>query len=223
MPRKYAKRKYNRRKRPSSGWANTLYKGYRTVSQYTNWSTVWKAINQIKRMVNVERKFFDTAQTAQTPGSAGAIYLLSQIAQGDAYNNRQGNSCKAISNLLRMEFSLNAANEYDYMRCILFIDNENSGSTPAVSDVLEAVVTESPINHINGSRFSILKDETLTLKKDMNATTRKYYTRLDNHIKWSSGVSSALKEGHIFLLVLAQQNANPTTFNYYNRIRFVDN
>lgn len=219
MPRKYVKR-YNRRRRYNRGGFSSAY---RTISKYTNWDTVWKAIKDVKELINVERKFFDVSQSGLAPGTAGAVYPLSQIAQGDAYNNREGNSCKVISELLRMEFALNTANEYDFMRCILFIDNENSNATPAVTDVLESANTNSSLNHVNGKRFSIIRDAKIALKKDMNATQYKTFSKLKNHLKWSSGTATDTREGHIYLLVIGAQNVNPSNFSYNNRIRFVDN
>lgn len=210
-------KKNNKNPRKSVSWYNRRYSTLDLAKK------AWSATKYIKSLINVETKFFDVTQTGLSISSSGSIYPLSQIAGGSAYNQRDGNSVKAVSNLCRLSAVLNSPAESVFIRCIIFTDAEQRASTPAVSDVLESVGYLSPINHINGSRFQVVSDTLLVLKKDMNAISKKYFRKLNSHIKFSSATSTDTKEGNFYMLLLSDQATNVPTVNFLNRLRYVDN
>lgn len=215
MP-KYARRKFNRKRR-STAWYNKKY----SVSQIAR--KAWNTAKYVKGLINVEKKFFDVNQSGLISGATGTCYPLSQISQGDAYNNRDGNTVRAKSLLIRNEYAMSASSEYDFIRVLIFTDNQNSGTTPTVLDVLETANSNSPLNHLNGSRFTIHRDFKLALKKDLNATQTKTYINLNQHLKYSSGTATDTREGNLYILFQPSDGTNPSSYSYNSRLRFIDN
>lgn len=213
-PRFSKKRNYRRRSTP---WWRKKYSAFSLAKK------AWSAAKYVKSLVNVEKKYFDKTDVNINPTASGTVLPYSQIAQGDAYNQRDGNSVKANSLLMRCSTTLNTSAESTFVRCILFIDNEQNASTPTVANVLESVGYLSPLNHVNGSRFAVLKDKTVTLKKDMNAVCFKWYLKLRHHIKFSSGTATDTREGNIYLLLISSEVTNVPDFDVLSRLRFIDN
>lgn len=233
MPRKSrSRRKGISRKRRSNnlGWLNTIGSyaksfGYSGVAPaVTAGMAALKGVRYLKSLINVERKYLDYNQVNQTIGTTPTIYPLSQVGGGDAYNQRDGNSIKAASLLYRMSAVLNPAVEQSFVRAIIFIDHEQRASDPTAAEVLEQSTNYlSAINHLNGTRFTVLRDLYLNLRKDMNASMVTKFLRLGHHIKFSSTTSTDTKEGNIYLLLISDTNVNAPTIDFNSRLRFIDN
>lgn len=208
-----------RRKRygKKKAWYSKKYSALQIAKQ------AWKAAKYVKSLVNVEYKYFDVLNTSLSPSTTGAIYPLTQIADGDTYNTRDGNSIKAVSIFQRMSYQLNSSSDATFLRYILFMDNENQGSTPALTDVLESLGYLSPLNHVNGTRFTVIRDKVLVLDKTFNAKQMKVFVKCNNHIKWSGTNATDMKEGHIFMLLLSDEATNFPIVNVLSRLRFIDN
>lgn len=230
--KKKFKRSSRRRRgmRYNPGWWKTITDyagkfGYSGISSAGSAAfAALKGVQYLKSIVNVERKFLDYNQVNQVIGTSATVYPLTQVAGGDAYNQRDGNSIKAASLLLRITAVLNLPSEQSFVRCILLIDNEQRASNPTSTEVLENPTDYlSPINHINGSRFTVLRDFFLNLRKDMNALISKKYIKLGHHIKYSSTTSTDTKEGNIYLLLISDTSMNAPTIDFDSRLRFIDN
>lgn len=180
-----------------------------------------------RRFLNVEVHQFDNQPGTLTPGAAGTIGPISYIAQGDDYNNRQGNSVRTVSIETRLTVYVTAGGFQDNMRYILFADMENAGATPAVTDVLEAASPRSPFNHLNTKRFVILHDEIISVSTVGNATQSRVIKQpLDVHLFFSAaaGAVASGREGALhFLLVADVTGATPSTALHHSRVSFIDN
>lgn len=218
----FRKRTYRRRRRYGGGGG--FASGYRAIAKHTNWPTVWGAIKDIKSLMNVERKFFDEMQVNQAIGTTAAVYPLSQIGTGDTYNTREGLSIKCISHLLRLTAVMNVSAEQTFVRLIIFRDEEQRSSTPTGSEVLE-VATDylSPINHVNGRRFTIMRDHTINLTKTYNAKLYKNFSKAQFHVKYSGVNSTDTKEGNLYLLIITDQSTDTPLIDFDSRLRYVDN
>lgn len=185
-------------------------------------SKAWAGVKMLKGLINVEKKFFDTSNSASISNS-GIIYPLSQIAVGDTYNTREGNSIKAVSDLIRLSANLNTSAEATYLRLLIFLDTENQGSNPGVTDVLESANYLSPLNHVNGARFTVLKDRMLVLDKTINARMFHEFMKCAFHVRWSGSNGTDTKENHMYLLLITDQATNTPVVSWNNRLRFIDN
>lgn len=209
----YRKRMYRGRRKvvkKSSGWAGTAMKAL-------------KVANYVRSLINVEKKFFDVTQQINYTAT-GTVYPLTQIAQGDAYNQRNGNSLKIKSLFLRFQNQLNPVQSNDVVRVMLFIDTQNNGNTPLVTDVLQNAGIISPINYLNGSRFRVIMDKIQPLTNDGNEIKEiKLFKKFNYDIKYSGSGSANTREGNIYMLCISQNSTNFSFGGYWSRIRYVDN
>lgn len=181
-----------------------------------------KAIKGIKSMLNVEYKVCDTTANT-TPNTTGFITSLSNIQEGADYSNRNGLVVKASSVYLKATLFQNTAANATAIRTMLIIDNDNTGSTPAVTDVLEASNVISPLNHTNGKRFKVIHDKVICVNN--NGEEEKFlkvYKKLYHHIRYSN-TTTGTREGQLYLLVVSDATINLPAFNYYSRLRYIDN
>lgn len=196
----------------------------------------FKVAKTVAALINVEKKFFDVpnVSVSQTMfNNAGSVGIYTAMAQGNDYNQRNGISIMPKSFQLNMNV-YNTGTNFSTNRIIVFRDNENRQAIPTVSDVLETVTPQSPLNHVNGKRFRILKDWKFTLD-GVSKQTRyiDYYhqfnkpgAKVKDHIRFEgsgAGVASA-DEGHIFILFISDNiTANAPFGTLYTRLRYVDN
>lgn len=177
----------------------------------------------LRSIVNVEKHFFGTSGAAVAPTVAGVVYPVDNLLQGDVYNSRSGNSILVKS--FYMMFDCVGAGTNQLYRLIIFIDKENRGALPAVTDVLETATSTSPMNHINGKRFKVLRDARMNVSlTNQQVIQRKWFIKLNHHVRYNDGNTGTVtdfREGHIFWLFLSDTT---TGFYAYNtRIRYIDN
>ena len=138
-------------------------------------------------MVNAEKKMYDNSG-ANSPDTSGVMLALSSgLSAGNDVNNRSGNSILANSCLVRLAMNPNSGAS-SQLRCIIFQDLQNTGSAPAVTDVLQTATVTSPLNVDTTVRWRILRDKVYSLNLNGAATqNHKHYMRIKNHIKYIGG------------------------------------
>lgn len=231
MPRLLRKRLgVRRRKRTGKSWLNKKY----SVKDIA--VSAWRSAKYIKSLINVERKFFDSPGVAPSNVTdTPTIINLSNIAQGNDYNNREGNSILCQSLQWRIQLATNVTSQAQSVRIIIFRDNDQRGTDPAVTDLLESTVSGygmivSPLLHYVNKRFSVLSDKVYTLSSNGDTFHRsiKKFMKFPpgTHIKYQStaGADASNWEGALYaLFVTDQTTANFPTISYYFRLRFTDN
>lgn len=188
---------------------------------------LWKDVKFLKDLVNAEKKYYDLSTTGAA-SSSGVVQWLSGLAQGAAGNQRLGNSIKCHALTFRFQAAINAATTGGaFIRCMIFIDRETRGTTPAVTDVLAQSITVSPLNMSNTKRFHILYDNIRALDQNgvQTINVKKHFI-YKGHVKWDTTGSSVIanaEEGQIFCLILSDQATNTVPYTLYSRLRFYDN
>lgn len=210
--------------------AKMVYKGVKTMTAVA--ATAGKALqiaSRVAGLVNAEKKTYDVVTFINgTAGfnSTGTVFCISAMSAGVAYNERNGNSIKPKS--IQWKYNMFVGTANTTYRIIVFQDKEPKQANPSITDVLEISSTLSPLNHVNGTRFKILKDylgELDTVKSPVKTIST--FIPLTGHIKYinsTSGVANT-DEGNIFVLLLADAASGttaPQTAQYY-RLRFYDN
>lgn len=212
---------------PQSGWSKFASGAGKALSMASTALTLAKGV---AALVNVERKYVDYNVTAQAISNAGVVLYLSGIVQGDTATSRDGDSIRSKSLFHRCEF-LTTAGTPAVVRCLVFVDTQNAGALPAVTDVLQTASRLSPLSMTNSKRFIVLQDELIDLNNPVTAAgmykTMKFYKKTDFHIKYrdtTSSVTGANNNG-IFCLYISNIAAGATTpsVSFSNRIRFIDN
>ena len=197
---------------------------------------VGEAAGPIRRFLNAEVKKFDASTGAVSLDTTGLVTPLTNIGQGDDWNNRDGLSVKALSLELRARFFVAAGGYQDLVRFVVFQDRECAGALPAITDVLETSSVLAPFNHLNVQRFIPIHDEVVPLvTTGANAAqvrVLKHAFKDDDpeggsHIRYSAaaGAIGSAREGQLFVLTLATVAAGATasTQSIYSRVGYVDN
>lgn len=180
-----------------------------------------KGFKYLKGLLNVEYKNYDKS-FSPTTDSTGTVTVLTDITQGDAQTNRNGNSCRLKSLLFNYTMVKNGSASTTFVRLIIFqwFDDTN----PTVTTVLEGANVNSPLSIANSNKYRIKYDK----KVDLDAAAKtsfmgEYYRKLNYELKWTAAGSTAYKEGHLWVLALSDQATNVPTVSIQTRVRFVDN
>lgn len=187
-----------------------------------------KQINVIKSLINVEKKVLDT-NADPTPSNTASIVTLSNVAQGDDYNQRNGRKIKADSIYLNGQVRIeNTAAKETVLRVIIFIDSESDGETPTAAELLQdGTDLQSPLNYAYaGTRFKVLMDRYLLVSSNGPQNKAiKFYRKLGHHVSYlgTGATSGNMGTGNIYMLLMSNEPTNTPTFSYWARFRFIDN
>lgn len=178
---------------------------------------------------NVEEKVFDTQISATVHGAT--VVNLSNIAQGDNYNNRQGLSIMARNLVLNYILYL-AGSSNNFVRIIVFQDMEQQGVDPAPGDVLEDVTSAakalvSPYLRYTGDRYRVLTDEhhALCASSPTNFMFRRLVMPVDNHVLFQSttGADASNWNGALYMMYMSDVAASGPAITAHTRLSYVDN
>lgn len=183
---------------------------------------------------NTEEKVFDVSASAVAivPAASATVVNLSNIVQGTDYNQRLGNSIRALN--LRVDYSLfpGSGTTYAFARCIVFRDLMQSGTDPTVAQLLEtttgAVAINAPYLHYVADRYEVLSDEVFAFAAAAGpaAFHRRFACRIADHILFSStaGADASNWQGALYLLVISDQGtaANQPLIHYWSRLDYTD-
>lgn len=233
MPRIY------RKKRASGAYKRKARKVAKSTKMY-----VKKVLDSAR-----EDKYIDLSQTiaegTAATDNAGSVVLLSPCSQGLTGSNRIGEVIMAKT----LDFNFDCESWYNdgsvqitdtKFRVIVFQDRMIRSSTlPAVSDILETVAWNAPINRVacNTKRFRILMDKIFDLDPKYNNPTatqavtnytsqssqmiRKHF-KLRNKIVYS-GASTSTQKNNVYVMYLSDRaTAQAPSASMYSRITFED-
>lgn len=203
-----------------SGSKNT--KGYR--KGYYKKKSISNRLRKIEQKVKQEEvKFHANVQTAQPVGTSAAVYPLTNIVEGDAFNEREGNKCLASSLLFRLAAIQSTPATETFLRCIILIDKDNNGVAPVASDILEQNANYlSPLSHVNGKRFKVLMDRMLLMTVGEGGADLKYFTKLTHSVRYDGALATDVREGTMYLLLCSNQGTDFPLIDFYSRFRFTD-
>ncbi len=191
----------------------------------------YQGLKYIKKLINVETKYFDNLVSGTTDWN-GSVTYISAIAQGTDITQRVGDSIKLQRLRLSGTFFINTSATRTTCRVVLFRDLSNAGSTPSTSDVISNAYlgTISGVNMFYNwinvqKRFSILYDEKVALSINGNENATVSITMPhEGHVKYrgTSGAVGSAAEGSIFLLLLSDEQTNVPTFSINTRVEYTD-
>lgn len=182
----------------------------------------------LKRILNVEYKATDyNANVTPISGTPYARYLTN-IAQGDNFNQRNGNSILAKSVLVKLKAECNVLSETQSIRVLLVKDTQCRGVAPTLTDILQSPTSLiSPRNRNTTARFEILADKVFTVAKDLETDTKflNIFVKLTHHVKFTGAtdVVGDAREGALFLYIYTDDAANNADIDIYTRFRYIDN
>lgn len=175
------------------------------------------------RIRGVEKKYIDTTATVTTLLTTPTITLLNSSQTGTDYTNRIGREIKMSSNYLRWN---GTASGNGHLRVMIVYDKQPNGAFPNLSDIIItglANYTLSPNNLNNKDRFISVSDKVYTFNtaNTPNMFVKKYKKLATNttYSNTTTGIGS-LATGALYLVLMA--STDTITFNYNNRVRFID-
>ncbi len=193
-------------------------------------SRAYSTAMRLATYFNVEQKLFDNSGAGVAVGNTSGSVFLTDITQGVAYNQRTGNSVKAIKHLMSFRVRVNNSASATTVRLIVVRGRETETSVPTTADVLETgsanLALISPYEHTRPDRFTILFDRTFAVVVGGENATTVIETQLKvSHLLYQNGTGGIANaaEGQIFLLYISDEATNTPSLDWYSRVVFVDN
>ncbi len=226
MPyKKYSKfrnkpRKYNKTSR---------YLGYAGSAA----STAVKALviaQGIKKLMNVEFKFHDLGLSFTTIDDAGRFMQLTNVAQGDTDQTRDGAQIKITRINIKGWIAASPTSDNTIMRIILVQDKQTNQAAFTLADLLSLTVINdniiSPLNLDNKYRFRVLYNRVFTFNNTGNQTKSfEINKELNMRIRFDASTSTIadLTSNSLTLVLLSNKTINHPSITFLSRIRYVDN
>lgn len=187
----------------------------------------WSGVKYLRTLVNSEVHKLDTlfSNGSNALSNSGFVGHLSGIAQGDAINQRTGNSVLASYLSMKLNLINNATAVQLFGRFIIFRDLQQVGdTTAAVTDVLESASPTAFYNASNVGRFQVLWDYMWSTDSTGHGVLNmKKNIRLNKHIRFNGTASTDIQKGGLYILALGDQAVNVPVYAMRFRIGWHDN
>lgn len=123
----------------------------------------YRGVKGLRALVNSEEHEVDTSLNASLTASTPVVQLLNGVAQGNAKNNRAGNSILLKKMYKQETIYLTSGTTALVRELILFDKQQISDTAPSWTDVLESTGTNALFNSNIQGRFQILSDKQFAL------------------------------------------------------------
>lgn len=220
----YRKKTYTRKPKPALTMMGKLSRGVRTVRQIAG------AVNQMRSMINCEKKFHDVSYGLAVNNSANTYaQLLNGISEGDDYLNRNGRSILNSSININYTAKVNSSATNTLLRLVLICDKKPDNTSAAT--YLQIYGTALVNGHINkaseGDRFVIMAKRTIKLNplSGQSATGSLFYTLTGTHTKYdgTGGTANDVEKNAYYVVAVSDEATNTPTLEIYSRFSFFDN
>ncbi len=181
----------------------------------------------VKKLINVE--YFQLQTTIQAdPNTSGNTQNLTAIAQGDIFNDRQGNKIRLKYLRLSGIVTLNASASDTQVRMVIVRDNNGSTTNPTIS----SLYTSLTVFHQNqpklgdpqtNSRFSILWDKMVIVNTDTPTKQFSYSMVLDHHVYFTGAATTDEGKGHLYLMIASSEVTNDPVVKGAVQVKWLDN
>ncbi len=228
MPKKYYSQKRRRKPAYMRHGMNALTLASKSLS----------VAYGVKRLINVEQKFHDVFETgADVVDTVGTIIPLTNIAQGDTDQTRDGSQIKLMSldfkGVVRVNSAVTAIGSN--VTVMLVLDKQTNQAIYNTADLLANTTASlsvySPLNLENKFRFRVLKRWIFQINaQGANRKVLKWYHKFGNNMKIRYDAStpdiSDLTSKSLSLIFIGNDALAGSTkprIQYYVRLRYVDN
>ncbi len=222
MPFTPAYRRYKRRSKRARnmGGIRRSFRGHRVMTA-----------SRVRRIVDSELKFHDLGVgPIEIPSATGSIISMSNIVQGDAATQRNGNWIKPVTFMGTITIfanPLDAANATVAYRigCVQWLENQTANAI-AISDIMQD--TSDPhqnYNVGNKGQFKILWSRVGILSNDPAnirfQAIHKFYVKPSRKILYDGGPG---RNNQLFIFAYSQVDtlSDPPSYSFSSRLRFTD-
>lgn len=197
----------------------------------------YKMARKIARVVNSEKKYHDVT-LAIAPDTTASVTCLTSMAQGDTELLRHGNSIKMEQLYVKGNIVMDTAVPNEIVRILIVRDNDNNqGTAPTISEVLESSGVLYLANKDHSKRFKILMDRKYYCDTSRPAKPITFFKQfkmykdkagnptLGQHCTFTAGTANDTGKGHVYFIVVGNTATASTSsqINCQSRFRFYDN
>lgn len=189
--------------------------------------------NLLSKWSPPERKYSESSAFALATDTIGVFRLMNSIGEGAGPTERVGRRITCTDFLVRLNFTIAAATITDQtIRVMIVYDAQTNSGAPTAAELLAnastgSAVMVSPMNLDNRERFKILAEKQFTMVK--GTETERAFIKIYKKIKlptvYDAGTTGggSISTGSIYLCVFGRQNDVASTYDFYGRVRFIDN
>lgn len=189
---------------------------------------VARTVSMLSGLINSEVKYVDSAFASSiTNTGSSANTTLTNIAEGDDVNQRNGRWLLAKSMQSRMAFTVNtAATGATIVGYAFVMDKKASIGTSGTpwTDVFATADPNALINRADSERFVILKRGVLDLSSQNASKHIKVYIPLKGiHLKYNGTLATNVDQNMIYLVLISNQATNTPSITGNFRFDYYDN
>lgn len=231
-PANYKKRTYKKRKTVSKAAQRGASRGqvYGAAA-----GQLYKDVQMLKNMINVEYKVQDTSTALQNVSTVPTLQLFNGLLRGDDFNQRNGRSVKWTSIYQRITVQApSTATLPHFCRYMLFWVKDPSATAPTSLQIFGAA-TPSSINvmlNLNVRKdFIILYDEIMQVNPVNGGPSnafRNIYKKCNMHTIFNAGNAGSIADiesGALYALWFSDTNTagEQPQITLQSRCRYIDN
>ncbi|UOF78642.1 capsid protein [Circoviridae sp.] len=219
-------RRWGRRmlRAPFKGAKYALRGANKANAAYAAAALALRNVRYIKGLVNSETFHQDNTVSATAITSTGLIFPITSIGQGDGAGQRTGNSILLRNFMMRARLTRNASSVTTVVRFMIIQDKQQiSDTSPAISDVLQSVSVDSPLNTSSLGRFKVLYNRTILLDANKPMWHKETYRKLYTHIRYNGNAGTDIQRGGLYCLFISDQPTNSPLLDFYLRTGYHDN
>ncbi len=183
----------------------------------------------VKKLLNVESKSLRTTLDT-TPDNTPVITALSNPAQGDDFNARNGRKIRLQSIRVKGRVTVNASAVSSIFRLVIFRDNNGSTTAPVITDLYpDAAAYNGGImtndDPQTNSRFSILYDRNFLLVSTGGSEMRSInqYKKIASHVYFTGTAATDEGKGMIWMITSSNEATNTPSVLADAVVKFIDN
>jgi hypothetical protein len=176
----------------------------------------------IPRVFPLGNKASDISTTASY-GTTGSIATITFPAQGTTYSTRVADRCRLTGFEYRTDLFINASDESNPLRIIIFQEIGLATATPTVSSVLQVASVISPLAYNAGKLYHILHDEVYPLCINSDISMRYLILKPKLSIRDIQFMPTTTTpfSGQLYVLTIGGTGNSPVA-NAYSRLWFAD-
>lgn len=215
---RYPKRKYRGKK---VSWYNKKYSTMQLAKK------AWAATKYLKGLVNSERMYLDNTLTLASNQSQ--IFGLTGLAQGDASNNRTGNSILLRSIYVRGRMEINASVTSNTRITLILVKDKQqiADTTPAITDIVGSTTDpDTLMNRNTAGRFKVLWRKNYILSTAAGgrpAIELNKYWKLYDHVRFNGTANTDLQKNGYYFIVITSEGTNFPIVVFNARTGYHDN
>lgn len=216
--RKY-KKNYNKSKSRSNAMCKpTVYGSAAFLAQQA-----LRGVKQLRGIINSELHRKDSTATPSV-STSGYIFTVSDIVQGDVYDNRQGNSILVKSLNIQGNIKWNTSATDSALTMWVIIDTQQaSDTTPSIGDIFNGQGPHSILNAQTVGRYKILLKKHYSQDSSKQLVFVDEHMTMNHHVRYNGALASDIQKGGIYVVFISNRGTLSPQATIVSRLSYYDN